>query len=325
MIAFPARELVCCSDKNRTELNSLGELAKIWAFGSSAIRRRLSHWKPRSGGGENSREQDHNRNDNIMAQTYSSYLKVNQLLELQEPLSDGPEHDEMLFIVIHQVYELWFKQILHEADRLKDLFSNGEGGRAQHTLGRIRSILKVMVSQLDVLETMTPLEFNSFRARLETASGFQSFQFRELEFLLGLKSMEAVERFPSGSPARQRLKKRMEESCLWDFFLQFLRRRGYEFDANEKAVYEGKPGDPLTSVQRVLIDIYRNNSEVAQVAESLLDLDEGLQEWRYRHVKMVQRTIGMKMGSGGSTGVEYLRTTLDRPVFPDLWVIRSQF
>lgn len=260
-----------------------------------------------------------------MAQTYSSYLHVDQLLELQCPLSDGPEHDEMLFIVIHQVYELWFKQILHEADHLTHLFSEGQGVRAQHTLARIRSILKVMVSQLDVLETMTPLEFNSFRARLETASGFQSFQFRELEFLLGLKNIEAVDRFPVGSPARVRLEKRMAEPSLWDCFLKFLNKRGYKFEVGEIGGDGSDPQVPISSVQKVLIDIYRNNPEIAQVAENLLDLDEGLQEWRYRHVKMVQRTIGMKMGSGGSSGVGYLKSTLDRPVFPDLWAIRSQF
>src|SRR5918997_2419818 len=130
------------------------------------------------------------------ALTYSSYLHVDELLDLQQPRSDGPEHDEMLFIVIHQVYELWFKEILHEIDRVKRLLEADEAHRVQHTLKRILTILKVMVAQLDILETMTPLEFLSFRARLEAASGFQSDQFRQIEFLLGRKSHAAVARFP---------------------------------------------------------------------------------------------------------------------------------
>src|ERR671912_543075 len=139
---------------------------------------------------------------------YSDYLRVDDLLELQRPLSEGPEHDEMLFIVIHQVYELWFKEILHELDYLGGLLIRNEGIRAQHTLKRILTILKVMVAQLDILETMTPLEFLSFRDRLESGSGFQSFQFRELEFALGWKDARALERYPEGSPSRERLARR---------------------------------------------------------------------------------------------------------------------
>ena len=130
--------------------------------------------------------------------TYGEYLKVRELLELQQPLSDGPEHDEMLFIVIHQVYELWFKQMLHEVDYLGLLLERDEGAKAPHTLKRILTILKVLVAQIDILETMTPLEFLSFRDRLESGSGFQSHQFRELEFALGLKEPRAVERYPGG-------------------------------------------------------------------------------------------------------------------------------
>src|SRR6185295_7052415 len=130
--------------------------------------------------------------ENTPAATYGSYLKIDELLALQEPRSTGPEHDEMLFIVVHQVYELWFKELLHEFDRVRQLLEDDESHRAQHTLKRILTILKVMVAQLDILETMTPLEFFSFRARLEAASGFQSDQFRQIEFLLGVKSEQAI-------------------------------------------------------------------------------------------------------------------------------------
>jgi tryptophan 2,3-dioxygenase len=240
--------------------------------------------------------------------TYGSYLAVDELLALQRRRSDGPEHDEMLFIVIHQVYELWFKQVLHEIDYVIALLGKGEPHRAQHTLKRILTILKVMVSQLDILETMTPLEFQSFRARLEAASGFQSDQFRQLEFVLGLKSAKVIERFPEGSRARTALETRLAQPSLWDVFVAYLKREGFD----------------LTDIQSTLITIYRTDAKNAEICERLVDLDEGLQEWRYRHVKMVERTIGAKLGTGGSAGAEYLRSTLMKPIFPDLWEIRSR-
>src|SRR4030095_3015776 len=154
--------------------------------------------------------------------TYGSYLAVDELLSLQRPRSDGPEHDEMLFIVIHQVYELWFKQVLHEVDHVIALLESRDPYRAQHSLKRILTILKVLVAQLYILETMTPLEFQSFRARLEAASGFQSDQFRQLEFVLGNKSKAAIERFSSASRARLALERRYGSPTLWDAFLQYL-------------------------------------------------------------------------------------------------------
>src|SRR5881396_2397794 len=161
------------------------------------------------------------------AATYTSYLKIDELLSLQQPASHGPEHDEMLFIVIHQVCELWFKELLHEFDRVRRLLEDDEPYRGQHTLKRILTILKVMVAQLDILETMTPLEFLSFRQRLEAASGFQSDQFRQIEFLLGVKSEQAIRRFPEGSRARVALERRYHEPTLWDAFLRYLSREGY--------------------------------------------------------------------------------------------------
>src|SRR6187402_328728 len=162
------------------------------------------------------------------AVTYGSYLRIDDLLALQQPRSSGPEHDEMLFIVIHQVYELWFKELLHEFDRVMRLLTTDEPHRAQHTLKRILTILKVMVAQLDILETMTPLEFLSFRERLDAASGFQSDQFRQVEFLLGMKSEQAIRRFPDDSRARTALERRYREPTLWDAFLRYLAREKYE-------------------------------------------------------------------------------------------------
>src|SRR4030095_12011646 len=156
--------------------------------------------------------------------TYQGYLQLDTLLELQVPRSEGPEHDEMLFIVIHQVYELWFKELLHELDHVATLFRTDKPHRAQHTLKRILTILKVLVAQLDILETMTPLEFLSFRARLEAASGFQSNQFRQIEFLLGAKNPSALARFPEGSPGRLALERRYREPTIWDALLHCLSR-----------------------------------------------------------------------------------------------------
>src|SRR3954447_3280547 len=247
--------------------------------------------------------------------TYGDYLKLDQLLALQQPLSRAPEHDEMLFIVIHQVYELWFKEILHEVDYLQELLSRNEGIRAGNTLKRVLTILKVMVAQLDILETMTPLEFLSFRDRLESGSGFQSFQFRELEFVLGWKEPRALERYPTGSPAARRLQSRLAASTLWDAFLRFLATNGIAIPAEdlERDVtgrVEGSAG-----LRTALIEVYRHHPALAELCERLVDLDEGLMEWRYRHVKMVQRTIGTRRGTRGRGRPAYLPTT-PRPPRP---------
>ena len=272
---------------------------------------------------------------NDKAITYISYLKVDELLELQQPESDG-EHDEMLFIVIHQTYELWFKQILHEIAELQRTLEQGDTHRSLAILGRVRTIMKTCVGQLDILETMTPLQFNTFRGRLQSASGFQSAQFRELEAVLGRRDqagagaekhtgMGMAEHLIEGSPARARVEAAMTRPSLWDSTLRYLAARGHavpgEILGRDVSVgYEAHEG-----VQDMLLDVHRNDPDAAAICERLVDLDEGLQEWRYRHVKMVERTIGHKMGSGGSSGVGYLASTLFRPVFPDLWAIRSRF
>jgi tryptophan 2,3-dioxygenase len=256
--------------------------------------------------------------------TYGSYLAVDELLALQRPRSHGPEHDEMLFIVIHQVYELWFKQLLHEVDHVIDLLEAREPHRVQHTMKRILTILKVLVAQLDILETMTPLEFQSFRARLEAASGFQSDQFRQLEFVLGNKSKAAIERFPAGSRGRTALEQRYSKPTLWDAFLRYLAREGYAVPNASLTRDLTTKIEPSPELQATLIDLYRTDPKNAEMCERLVDLDEGIQEWRYRHVKMVQRTIGAKAGTGGSSGAQYLASTLMTPIFADLWEIRSR-
>src|SRR5436190_2456365 len=257
------------------------------------------------------------------AVTYASYLKIDELLELQQPRSTGPEHDEMLFIVIHQVYELWFKELLHEFDRVRRLLEDDEPHRAQHTLKRILTILKVMVAQLDILETMTPLEFLTFRERLDAASGFQSDQFRQIEFVLGVKSERTLRRFPEGSRARIALERRYRAPTLWDAFLHYLLREGYDVPPSCLGRDVVAAVEPSPDIQRIIVDVYRRDPKNAELCERLVDLDEGIQEWRYRHVKMVERTIGTRRGTGGSPGAAYLRETVGRPLFPDLWAIRT--
>ncbi|MCC6988663.1 MAG: tryptophan 2,3-dioxygenase [Acidobacteria bacterium] len=258
------------------------------------------------------------------ALTYNSYLRVDELLTLQQPRSDGPEHDEMLFIVIHQVYELWFKEILHELDYVRRLLDTNEAHRAQHTLKRILTILKVMVAQLDILETMTPLEFQSFRARLEQSSGFQSDQFRQFEFVLGRRQAAALDRFSEGSSARAALAARLAEPSLWRSFLAYLEREGYPVPEAVLSTDLAAPIEPSAKLQDVLVRVYKTDPKNSEMCERLVDLDEGVQEWRYRHMKMVERTIGVKPGTGGSAGAAYMRSTLMQPVFPDLWAIRAQ-
>ena len=256
--------------------------------------------------------------------TYSSYLRLDELLALQSPRSDGPEHDEMLFIVVHQAYELWFKQMLHELDRMQALLDGDDVVRVRHTLKRTLTILKVLVTQIDILETMTPLEFLSFRDRLESGSGFQSFQFRALECAMGGKRRPAVEHYPEDSAPRRFLEQRYTRTTIWDSFLHFLARNGYDVP---RADLERDVTQPIVAsppLQALLLRIYRSDAGAREICERLVDLDEGVQEWRYRHVKMVQRTIGAKMGTGGSAGAEYLVTTLMKPAFPDLWEIRSE-
>lgn len=259
-----------------------------------------------------------------MPLTYANYLKLDQVLSAQQPLSDGPEHDELLFIIIHQVYELWFKQVLHELDYLQQKLEANDTPRALHTLRRILTIFKTMVGQIDILETMTPLEFLSFRHRLESASGFQSHQFRELEFALGHKRHAVLVHYPEDIPAHSRLEQRYYQPSLWDSFLRYLAANGYSVPPELLGRDVSQPIEPSPQIQKILIEVYRSNPTLTQVCENMVDFDEGIQEWRYRHIKMVERTIGTKRGTGGSAGIGYLQTTLLKPLFPDLWAIRTE-
>ena len=258
------------------------------------------------------------------AVTYSSYLNMDQLLQLQCPLSDGPEHDELLFIIIHQSYELWFKSILHELARAQRVLECGDTHTALGPLGRVRTIMKVLVSQVDILETMTPLQFNSFRDRLDAASGFQSAQFRQLEAVFGRRDQSMADHLPIGE-LRDRVISAMNCRSLWDSALKYLVVRGHALpdaviNRDVTTQYEANK-----DVQLVITHAYRTDPETALLLERLVDIDEGLQEWRYRHVKMVERTIGHKIGTGGLSGAAYLASTLFQPVFPDLWNVRSTF
>ena len=258
-----------------------------------------------------------------MTLTYGSYLEVEKLLSLQKPLSDGPAHDEMLFVIIHQTYELWFKQVLHEVDHLMGLMARCEGSKIPHTIKRIRTIFKVLVSQWDILETMTPMEFLSFREKLQTASGFQSLQFRELEFAFGYKRKELLAAQEEGSPGYKRLLHRLEQPSVWDGFLVLLSGAGYPVPKERLECISDEPTVPSKEIQRILGDVYRSDPKMCGICEALVDVDEGVQEWRYHHVKMVERVLGAKPGTGGSSGAGYLRGTLFKPFFPDLWAIRS--
>jgi tryptophan 2,3-dioxygenase len=259
-----------------------------------------------------------------MELTYSEYLKLEDLLNLQVIKSNPAEHDEMLFIVIHQTYELWFKQIIHEIDYLSQSLEINNLMRATKTIKRINTILKVLVHQVDILETITPLDFLSFRNYLESASGFQSYQFRELEFLLGYKRNAVLQSFEHSSQ-KEIISRRYYSPVLWDHFLMYLFTNNLIIDKKIIERDYTKQLEPSQEIQSILIEIYLTNPEIAQFCELMLDFDEGLQEWRYRHVKMVERTIGQKTGTGGSPGVKYLQSTLFKPVFPDLWLIRTRF
>ena len=235
--------------------------------------------------------------------SYGTYLKVPELLELQKRLSE--EHDELLFIVAHQVYELWFKVILFELEAARDRIDVGDIFFARHYLQRVHVIEKLLVEQLEVLETMSPQDFLAFRWKLAPASGFQSVQFREIEFLSGLKEPKYLERLEATPEEMDRLRKRLEQPSVEDAFRALLRRRS-------------SPS---------LLEVFRDREQYGDLfdlCEALLDHDEAFAHWRARHVLMVERQIGGKTGTGGSTGAQYLRTNLGKRFYPDLWEVRSQ-
>ncbi|TMF49153.1 MAG: tryptophan 2,3-dioxygenase [Chloroflexi bacterium] len=235
--------------------------------------------------------------------SYGTYLKVPELLRLQQGLSQ--EHDELLFIVAHQVYELWFKVVLFELEAARERIEADDLFFARHHLQRVHVIEQLLVEQIDVLETMSPQDFLAFRSKLAPASGFQSVQFREIEFLSGLKEPKYVARLDATPEEMTRLRKRLDEPSVDDAFRALIQRRG-------------SPS---------LLEIFRDrqrHGDLFDLCEALLDHDETFAHWRARHVLMVERQIGSKTGTGGSSGVEYLRSTLDKRFYPELWEVRSQ-
>ena len=235
--------------------------------------------------------------------SYGTYLKVPELLRLQQGLSQ--EHDELLFIVAHQVYELWFKVVLDELEATRGRIDSDDIFFARHHLRRVNIIERLLVEQIEVLETMSPQDFLAFRSKLAPASGFQSVQFREIEFLSGLKEPKYVARLDATPEEVTRLRKRLDEPSVDDAFRALIQRRG-------------SPS---------LLEIFRDrqrHGDLFDLCEALLDHDETFAHWRARHVLMVERQIGSKTGTGGSSGVEYLRSTLDKRFYPELWEVRSQ-
>ena len=246
--------------------------------------------------------------------TYGGYLKVPELLSLQQLRSDPPVHDELLFIVVHQAYELWFKQLLFELESVRDRMVAGEDERARHELTRVRAIERVLIEHIEVLQTMTPQDFLEFRTLLTPASGFQSTQFREVEFLSGLKEPRYLRDLAASPDELAPLARRLEEPSVWDGFCALLERHRLPM-----------PLDDADARRASLLTMARDRAHAAlfAVSEGLLDHDESFSTWRYHHVLMVEREIGAKPGTGGSSGVGYLRSTLDKRFFPELWELRS--
>jgi tryptophan 2,3-dioxygenase len=235
--------------------------------------------------------------------SYGSYLKISELLDLQHGLSE--EHDELLFIVAHQVYELWFKVVLDELEATRTRIDSDDIFFARHHLHRVHVVERLLIEQIEVLETMSPQDFLAFRSQLAPASGFQSVQFREIEFLSGLQDATYLERIEGSADEMSRLKRRLDEPSLADAFHALVKRRG-------------SPS---------LVEIFRDRErygDLFDLCEALLDHDEAFAHWRARHVLMVERQIGSKPGTGGSSGAQYLRSTLGKRFYPDLWEVRSQ-
>jgi tryptophan 2,3-dioxygenase len=256
--------------------------------------------------------------------TYNTYLQVENLLGLQTCQSDPAHHDEMLFIVIHQAYELWFKLILLELENAMRYMAEGKVLRALHFLRRVVEIQKLLVNQIHILETMTPIEFLGFRDHINPASGFQSTQFRELEFFAGLKDESYFKHFEDERQLAA-LKRRLDEPDLWEGFQRLLALKG--FDMPEVVVRGNTPAGPERDrFMAALTGIYSDpeaHMDVYMLAEALVDFDTQLSLWRFHHVSVVERVIGHKKGTGGSSGAGYLRGTVEKKVFPLLWEVRS--
>lgn len=258
--------------------------------------------------------------------SYGGYLRIPELLSLQELRSDPAQHDETLFIVIHQVYELWFKQLLHEVDAVVRYLDGDELLAAARLLRRCIEIQRVLVAQLAVLETMTPIDFLAFRDHIMPASGFQSVQFRELEFACGLRDPRHLRVAGLQPDERERLQARLEAASLPDAWESLLRRRGFDVPRPPEDAPDDEHDEAHARRLRELMRLYREAERhypVFLLAEALIEFDENVQLWRFRHVQMVERVIGARPGTGGSEGAAYLRSTLDRRFFPELWEMRG--
>ena len=262
--------------------------------------------------------------------TYGGYLKIRELISLQHLLSDPPQHDEMLFIIIHQVYELWFKELLHELDTIIERLNDDAPLAAHRLVRRCIEIERVLVDQIAVLETMMPTDFLAFRDHLMPASGFQSSQFREIECASGLKDARFLKNYDSGSPERAKLEARLSQPSLVDAFYSLLRRRGFDLPEVSTASGEHPASHEREKAEQQRISelkrLYQNaekHYELFLLTESLIEYDEMFSMWRLRHVKMVERMIGSKTGTGGSEGAAYLKRTVERTFFPELWELRS--
>jgi tryptophan 2,3-dioxygenase len=262
--------------------------------------------------------------------TYGEYLRVAELTSLQHPQSSPPHHDELLFIVIHQTYELWFKQLLHELDAVVfhlHAFATGAERRdavyeAARLLRRSTEILRVMVEQFTILETMLPTHFLAFRERLRPASGFQSEQFRELEFLCGLKNEKMLRQHEPTPEMHARLERRLQEPSLRDAFFEAI----VALDNVHPPCDDASPEQQFLARAQAILYLYRNERDYRDwidVCERLTEFDELLVSWRLRHIQMIERTIGARMGTGGSSGASYLKVTLDKKIFPELWEART--
>ncbi|MFH8616452.1 tryptophan 2,3-dioxygenase [Streptomyces sp. NPDC017979] len=244
-------------------------------------------------------------NSRIGYDAYRDYLALDRLLASQQPNTDQP--DELLFVVVHQSHELWFKELLHELDGLRPMLRKADSGPALRTLRRSRLIIKALTAQIDVLETMSSERFETFRAKLGGGSGFYSAQFREIEVALGRRGASAAEQFPKGSADRERVETRAAEPSVFDAFQDYLSAQGYS------------PED----MPSALSGLHEDDGVVEQMFQAMVDLDQAFQEWQYRHVVMVQRVIGTKRGTGGTAGADFLRRAVFTPSFPELWYVRD--
>lgn len=255
--------------------------------------------------------------------TYDRYLHVEQLLDLQRPQSSPPHHDEMLFIVIHQAYELWFKLVLHELESAIEHMDRQRPLRARHFVHRVVQIMKLLVQQIHILETMAPVEFLQFRHGLMPASGFQSHQFREVEYLCGLKDRRYLSFFRSDPEVQALLEARLAAPDLRESYYGMLTGLGFDIPDDISPDQDGAARDAFL---KALVPLYQDpetHLELNLLSESLLSLDQYLALWREHHVRVVERVIGHKRGTGGSSGVGYLRTTTSKRAFPYLWDVRT--